>query len=201
MPRLQRIATPVTNGGFGKSPISHGFDWHLKTVDGVSSFLNANPNALGFEFSGEEPDSFPLMDQTVPVQEGKDYALAVDYGTSGIAPGSGIEWSVTDARSGAVLAKTAEPFGGARRRSLRLLHRPGWSRIRESVAALPAAAGHGAGGGKACPERSAALRCSAEIARGRKSPLPGLILRRSETTLKKQRTEGDRSSTRQTDRG
>jgi hypothetical protein len=35
---------------------------------------------------------------------------------------------------------------------------------------------------------------------GRKSPLPGLILVRSETTLKKQQMEGDRSSTWQRDR-
>ena len=102
-----RVDSPVTNGSFGKSPISHGFDWHLMTVEGVSSFLNAHPNALGFEFSGEEPDSFALMNQAVPIQPRKDYVLTVDYGTSGIAPGSGIEWSVADERTGAVLARTA----------------------------------------------------------------------------------------------
>jgi tetratricopeptide (TPR) repeat protein len=60
----------VTNGKFGQSPISRGFDWHLKTVEGVSSFLNVGPNALGFEFSGDESDGFLLMDQTAPVREG-----------------------------------------------------------------------------------------------------------------------------------
>ncbi len=110
-------ADAVTNGRFGKSPISRGFDWHLETVEGVSSFLNTGPNALGFEFSGDEPDGFVLMDQTAPVQARKDYALAVHYATTGIAPGSGLEWSVTDDRSGAVLARTgslsAEPGGVA----------------------------------------------------------------------------------------
>ncbi len=96
----------VTNGEFGKSPISRGFDWHLRTVEGVSSFLNSSPNALGFEFSGDEPDGFLLMDQTVPVQEGKNYALAVRYATTGIAPGSGLTWSVAEDRSGAVLGRT-----------------------------------------------------------------------------------------------
>ena len=96
----------VTNGSFGRSPTSHGFDWHLMTVEGMSSFLNVDPSALGFEFSGEEPDSFTLMNQAVPVQAGKSYRLAVDYGTSGIAPGSGIEWSVTEQRTGAVLGGT-----------------------------------------------------------------------------------------------
>jgi tetratricopeptide (TPR) repeat protein len=98
--------SPLTNGGFNKSPTSHGFDWHLMTVEGMTSFLNVDPNALGFEFSGEEPDSFTLMNQAVPVQAGKDYRLAVDYETSGIAPGSGIEWLVTDERTGAVLGRT-----------------------------------------------------------------------------------------------
>jgi hypothetical protein len=96
----------VTNGKFGKSPTSRGFDWRLKTVDGVSSFLNLSPNALGFEFSGDEPDSFLLMDQTAPVQQQENYALVVSYRTTGISPGSGIAWSVTDDQSGAVLART-----------------------------------------------------------------------------------------------
>jgi hypothetical protein len=97
----------ITNGRFGRPPTSHGFDWHVKTVDGVSSYLNADPNALGFEFSGEEPDAFTLMTQTVPVQAGKGYTLAVDYRSDGIAPGSGISWTVDDERTGAALARTA----------------------------------------------------------------------------------------------
>jgi tetratricopeptide (TPR) repeat protein len=96
----------VTNGKFGKSPISKGFDWHLSTVEGVSSFLNASPDALGFEFSGHEPNSALLMTQAAPVQARKPYALIIDYTTSGISPGSGLEWLVTDDRSGAVLART-----------------------------------------------------------------------------------------------
>jgi tetratricopeptide (TPR) repeat protein len=96
----------VTNGRFGKSPVSRGFDWRLKTVEGVSSFLNVNPNALGFDFSGEEPDSFLIMNQAAPVQPQKHYVLAIDYATSGIPSGSGIEWLVTDVATGAVLART-----------------------------------------------------------------------------------------------
>jgi tetratricopeptide (TPR) repeat protein len=107
IPYGQVAAGLVTNGGFGKSPISRGFDWRLATVEGVSSFLNAKPNALGFEFSGEEPDSFQIMDQAVPVRTGKDYALVVDYATNGIPPGSGLAWSVRDLRSDNELGRTA----------------------------------------------------------------------------------------------
>jgi tetratricopeptide (TPR) repeat protein len=139
---------PVTNGGFGKSPLSRGFDWHLKTVEGVSSFLNASPNALGFEFSGDEPDGFLLMDQTAPVEARKNYALVVRYATTGIVPGSGLEWSVTDERSGAVLARTgslsAEAGGeayacfaapdGAAHLSLLYQRQPGTVRIEGKLA-------------------------------------------------------------------
>jgi hypothetical protein len=96
----------VTNGGFSSSPISHGFDWRLGTVEGVSSFLNTNPNALGFEFSGEEPDGFLIMRQAVPVRAGVEYALVVDYSTTGLAAGSGIAWSVSDLVSGKELGHT-----------------------------------------------------------------------------------------------
>jgi tetratricopeptide (TPR) repeat protein len=106
-PVAANSADPVINGGFSKSPLSHGFDWRLKTVEGVSSYLDVHPSALGFEFSGEEPDSFLLLNQTVPVKAPGDYVLAVDYATSGIAPGSGLTWQATNAQSGAVLARTA----------------------------------------------------------------------------------------------
>jgi hypothetical protein len=96
----------VTNSSFGRPPTSQGFDWHVMTVDGVSSYWNADPNVLGFEFSGEEPDGFTLMTQTVPVQAGESYTLTVDYRTSGIAPGSGLSWAISDERTGAVLART-----------------------------------------------------------------------------------------------
>jgi tetratricopeptide (TPR) repeat protein len=102
----------VTNGTFGRPPTSHGFDWHLLAVDGVSSYLNVDPNALGFEFSGEEPDVFTLMTQTVPVQAGKAYALAVDYRSDGIAPDSGLSWAISDEHTGTVLARTSSLASG-----------------------------------------------------------------------------------------
>jgi tetratricopeptide (TPR) repeat protein len=102
----------VTNATFGRPPSSHGFDWRLMTVEGVSSYLNADPNALGFEFSGEEPDGFTLMTQTVPVEARKAYTLAVDYRSDGIAPGSGLLWAVSDERTGTVLARTASLSSG-----------------------------------------------------------------------------------------
>jgi tetratricopeptide (TPR) repeat protein len=96
----------VTNGQFAQSPTSLGFDWHMPDVAGVSSFLNANPNSLGFELSGQEPDGFVLLSQVAPIEPEKTYILMVDYATSGIPPGSGLAWKVTDDRTGTLLAQT-----------------------------------------------------------------------------------------------
>ncbi|MGA3224286.1 MAG: hypothetical protein ABSC65_11040 [Acidobacteriaceae bacterium] len=188
-----RVSSPVTNGSFSKAPISHGFDWHLIPVEGVSSFLNVNPNVLGFEFSGDEPDSFTLMNQTAPVQAQKAYVLTVDYATSGIAPGSGIAWLVTDARTGAVLARTASLSAdqgggntsvcftapdGAAFVNLSLLYQrqPGTVRVEGKLGLK-------------------GVRLSAQDCRDGKISPSGADSRSSETTLKKQRMEGNRSST------
>jgi hypothetical protein len=190
--QVTSVSSPVTNGGFAKAPISHGFDWHLIPVEGVSSFLNVNPNVLGFEFSGDEPDSFTLMNQTAPVEAEKPYVLTVDYTTSGIVPGSGIGWLVTDARTGAVLAKTAslssEQGGGTTSAcftapdaaafvnlSLFYQRQPGTVRVEGKLGL-------------------AGVRLSAQDCRDGKISPTGDDSRRSETTLKKQRMEGHRSS-------
>jgi hypothetical protein len=96
----------VTNGDFNQSPISRGFDWHMLSPKGVSPFLNSDPNALGFEFSGDEPESFVVMFQTAPVRPLSQYTLEVDYSTSGLLSGSGIEWLIADAQSESALAET-----------------------------------------------------------------------------------------------
>ena len=142
----------VTNSSFGRAPTSHGFDWHISTVDGVSSFWNVDPNALGFEFSGEEPDGFVLMTQTLRVQAGKAYALTVDYGSSGIVPGSGLSWAVSDERTGAVLGRTGSLSAEKGKPGLCVLHRSRWRCICPPLTRLPAAAGHGTGGRKARPQ-------------------------------------------------
>ena len=187
------VTSPVSNGGFGKAPISHGFDWHLMTTEGVSSFLNANPNVLGFEFSGDEPDSFTLMNQVAPVQAQKTYVLTIEYTTSGIAPGSGIAWSVADARTGAELARTASLSSeqgdgttsacfttpeGAAFVNLSLLYQrqPGTVRVEGKLGLK-------------------GVRLSAQDCRDGKISPSGAASRSSETTLKKQRMEGHRSST------
>ena len=96
----------ITNAAFSRQPSSNGFDWHIGNAPGVSAFFNTSPNALGFEFSGDEKEPVLLMYQVVPVTPGKAYKLTVDYSTSGISSGSGVAWVVSSFSSGAEIART-----------------------------------------------------------------------------------------------
>jgi len=184
--------SPVTNGDFSRSPISRGFDWHLQTANGVTTFLNADPNALGFEFSGDEPDSLVLMSQVAPVQPQTDYALAIDYATAGIAPDTGITWQVTDEKTGAILARTgslsAEPGGTAHacfttpkattfvNLALAYQRTPGTVRVEGKLTLK-------------------SVRLSADKCSGNKISLSSPDSPALHAKLKKQRAEGNRSST------
>ncbi len=108
-------AHALTNGDFSATPSSLGFDWHMSAVDGISSFWNTSPNALGFELSGNEPDRFTLLRQTAPVEAGQTYALVVNYRSRDIPPGSGLAFAVDESRSAAPMGQTASlsaPEGG-----------------------------------------------------------------------------------------
>ncbi len=144
----------------------------------------------GFEFSGHEPDNALLMTQTAPVQARQPYALTIDYTTSDIPPGSGLAWLVTDERTGpswpgrtslsaehggkAFACFTGPEGPGFVNLSLLYQRQPGTVRV-EGRLAVRAVQLTIAAGGDCAP---------------RKSRLPGLILRGSETTLKRQSIEG-----------
>jgi hypothetical protein len=99
-------ANAITNATFSRQPSSSGFDWRVGNPTGISAFFNTNPNALGFEFSGDEAETALLMWQVVPVLPGKTYKLMVDYATKGLPEKSGIKWIITDFMSGAILGRT-----------------------------------------------------------------------------------------------
>jgi hypothetical protein len=96
----------VTNGGFASQPLSRGFDWRLTHPDGVTAYLNADPPAFDFEFSGRESESTLLLSEVVPVLPEKSYMLFVQDASSAIPPRSGLELVAADAASGEVLART-----------------------------------------------------------------------------------------------
>lgn len=106
----------ITNGSFSRQPLSRGFDWRLANPGGVSTSLDADPPALGFEFSGREAESILLLSQVVPVVPERAYTLSIESASSDVSPGSGLELLVADRESGMLLAR-APGFAGLGQRS------------------------------------------------------------------------------------
>jgi hypothetical protein len=115
--------TVVTNGRFVIAPTSHGFDWHLPGVEGVSAAREDQSGGLRLTFSGGQPESCDVLAQSVPVLGDKGYRLAFRYRTGEMAEGAGLVWRVLD-ESGRELA-VSESLHANEEREAELLFRTG----------------------------------------------------------------------------
>jgi tetratricopeptide (TPR) repeat protein len=95
----------AANGDFAVVPASHGFDWRLPPVDGVSVSREDDGQGLRVTFSGREPEDCEVLAQLVPVREKMQYELGFMYRTRGIANGQGLGWRITDANRGTALGE------------------------------------------------------------------------------------------------
>jgi len=140
--------SPITNGEFTKSP--HFPRLRLAPRNGGRGKLLSKRQSerAGLRIFGRGAGQFYPAEPDSSRAAQKDYALTIDYGTSGIPPGSGIEWLVTDERTGAELAKTASLSAEQGGTAKACFTAPEGAAFVKSVAALPAATGHGASGGK-----------------------------------------------------
>lgn len=93
------------NGQFQREPLPVSFDWSLPEYPGLHSWPGAS--GLMTEFTGSQPESCTIAEQTVPVSPG-GYTLAFSYHTSEIPEGTGIRWQILDAKSKIVLAESAD---------------------------------------------------------------------------------------------
>jgi hypothetical protein len=135
----------LTNTIFAISPTSHGFDWRLASLEGVSAAREEEHGGLRLSFNGNQPEQCEPLTQLVPVREKGAYELRFSYWTSGIAPDAGPRWQVADAFGSRVLAESEalssqeaaegrvsfETPGGCRLLRLALVYRraPGTTRI------------------------------------------------------------------------
>jgi hypothetical protein len=101
--RAEENEPEVVNGSFAMTPTSRGFDWHMPAVEGISIAREGDQGSLRVTFSGHEPEQMEALAQLVPLRSNSRYELLVDYRTQGIASGAGLDWRITDARSGALL--------------------------------------------------------------------------------------------------
>jgi len=122
----------LTNGDFTTQPVSHGVDWRLTNLDGVS-VASEESGGIRFTFSGREPEQCEPLMQLAPVAAGTDYEMQVRYRTSAIPAGTGLRWRIAG-MDGAVLAQSnslSSETEGAERVSFRTP--PGCSLIRVSL--------------------------------------------------------------------
>jgi tetratricopeptide (TPR) repeat protein len=103
----------LTNGGFAKEVLSHGFDWRVSQTEGIFFRQDDSPPGLWFEFSGKQPEQCELLSQFVPVEPAKPYRLVVKYATEGLEGDIGIDWRVVDQGSKADLLLGAGHVGAS----------------------------------------------------------------------------------------
>lgn len=96
----------LTDGDFDALPTSQGFDWRLPGAPGVTVFQE-RPAGLHVTFSGRQPESCEVLVEYLPVMENSGYQLRYRYRTSGIAPGTGLAWRITDFKRTRVFAQGA----------------------------------------------------------------------------------------------
>jgi hypothetical protein len=97
----------LTNGDFALTPLSHGFDWRIGSLPGVSVARTESATGLKITFSGSQPERCRLMEQIVPLAPSRRYRLRFGYRTSGIPSGSGLRWEIVDATTAAKLSQSA----------------------------------------------------------------------------------------------
>jgi hypothetical protein len=92
--RLTGESTPVGifNGDFARAPLNHGFDWRVIGATGVTHVNLEAPPGHRIAFSGQQPESCSLMEQTLKLTEGKRYRLQWEARTVGIKNPSGLAW-------------------------------------------------------------------------------------------------------------
>jgi len=84
-PSVGRI---LTNGDLARAPLNLGFDWRVGQAEGITE--SWKPSELIFNFSGSQPESCVLLEQTIFLGPGH-FRLRFDY-LAGDGPATGIHW-------------------------------------------------------------------------------------------------------------
>lgn len=105
-------AQSLTNGDFSVTPVGCGFDWRIATLPGVSVARTQSPQALRIQFSGGQPERCRILEQFLPLEPSREYRMSCLYRTSGIAPGSGLRWQITDATTGREFSSQSTDLSG-----------------------------------------------------------------------------------------
>ncbi len=113
--------TTPNNADFARAPLPVSFDWLLPEYSGMYSL--PGPMGLETDFSGNEPESCIIAEQTIVLTPG-NYALDYSYQTSDISPDTGIQWQIVDAKSNAILASSTDLFSNALKHAVLMFSTP-----------------------------------------------------------------------------
>jgi tetratricopeptide (TPR) repeat protein len=80
----------LTNGDLARAPLNLGFDWRVGQAEGVTQ--SWKPSELTFTFSGAQPESCVLLEQTIFLVRGH-FRLRFDY-LADDGPTTGVHWSL-----------------------------------------------------------------------------------------------------------
>ena len=90
----QSAPAGIFNGDFASPPLNHGFDWRPLEFPGVTHVnLNA-PAGHRIVFNGQQPESCPLLQQTLSLIAGRRYVVRWEARTAGIKSPSGLDWLI-----------------------------------------------------------------------------------------------------------
>jgi tetratricopeptide (TPR) repeat protein len=88
----QPAPSGIFNGDFSSPPLNHGFDWRPLESAGVTHVHLSAPSGHRIAFNGQQPESCPLLQQTLSLIPGRRYLLRWETRTSGLKSPSGLEW-------------------------------------------------------------------------------------------------------------
>jgi hypothetical protein len=94
---IPSLAQPITNGDFRSKVYPHGFDWTMIPAEGVGVEQYSSEGKLHLRFSGNQQENATLLQQYVPLQQGKTYSLNWKIHSSLNDETSGLTWRIRPA--------------------------------------------------------------------------------------------------------
>jgi hypothetical protein len=73
--RQPNTSQPLSNGDFGIPIWPHGFDWLPITTPGITTEQHPQAHEFQIEFSGDQPDPCPLLQQWIPLESQRIYTV------------------------------------------------------------------------------------------------------------------------------
>jgi hypothetical protein len=84
----------VTNTDLVAASLRQGFDWRYGGTPGIATRPLDTGQGVSFEISGFQSDSAALLEQELPLAQGKQYILNYEYRLIGEQPDSGLQWVI-----------------------------------------------------------------------------------------------------------